>query len=116
MLENLKKIVQNIQAASETKKKRWLFVLSALAMILVVGFWVAYLNKTIVNLGPAEPTESTNQPSIQISKESPWQVFVTGLKAITSQIKDLIAATHKISIEVNSSNSTSSSEEIIPKQ
>ena len=116
MLENLKKIVQNIQAASETKKKRWLFILSALAMMLVVGFWVAYLNKTIVNLGPAEPAESTNQPPIQISKESPWQVFVTGLKAVTSQIKDLIAATRKITVEANPSNSTSSPEKIIPKQ
>lgn len=116
MLENLKKIVQNIQEANETKKKRWLFVLSTLIMILVVGFWVACLSKTIVNLGPAEPTESTNQPPIQISKESPWQVFVIGIKAIASQIKDLIAATNKMSLEVNPSDFASSSEEIIPKQ
>jgi flagellar basal body-associated protein FliL len=115
MLENLKKIVSNIQAASETKKKRWLFILSVLIMVLVVSFWMAYLNKTIVNLGTTEQAESNNQPQ-QISKESPWQVFITGLKTVTTQIKDLINTTRKITIETNPSNTTSTLEEIIPQQ
>lgn len=116
MLENLKKIVSNIQAASKTKKKRWLFVLSALAMVLVVSFWITHLDKTIVGLGTLEPTQPNNQSQVQISKESPWQVFVTGLKAVTGQIKDLINTTRKITIEANSSDSTSTLGEIIPQQ
>jgi len=112
MFKNLKNFIQNLQAAEETKKKRWLFLLSAIAMILIIGSWSVYLNKTIVNLGPAEPN---NQPAAKISKESPWQVFLTGFKTIISQIKELIAATRKISIEGNNPNFAPNSEEIIPQ-
>ncbi|MEK7624314.1 MAG: hypothetical protein AAB404_01115 [Patescibacteria group bacterium] len=114
MFKNLKKVVQNIQTADETKKKRWLFVLSALAMIIVISSWVVYLNKTIVNLGPAE-SEKNNQPLVKIPKESPWQVFLTGLKIITSQIKELVATTREISIESGAVDFATSSEKISPK-
>ncbi len=102
MFKNLKKIIQNIQAADEAKKKRWLFILSATTMILVISFWAVYLNKTIINLGPKAATESTdNQSSVQTSKESSWRVFLNGLKTIASQIKELITATRNISIDIN---------------
>lgn len=114
MFENLKRFIQNLQAADETKKKRWLFISSALAMILIIGFWAVYLNKTIVNLGPAK-SEKNNQPAIQIAKESPWQVFLTGFKIIISQTKALITATREISIEGGASNFSTSSEAISPE-
>ncbi len=110
MLKNLRKFFQNIQAADETKKKRWLFILSAIAMILIISFWAIYLNKTIVNSGQvatAEPTD--NQASAQTPEESPWQVFLTGFKAIVGQIKELITVARKISVEtVNPDFATSS--------
>jgi len=102
MFKNLKKIIQNVQTADEAKKKRWLFVLSAITMILVIGFWAFYLNKTITSLRSPETAESAdNQPSIQDSKESAWQTFLTGFETLTSQIKELITATRNISIETN---------------
>jgi len=105
MLENFKKTIQNIQTAEDSKKKRWLFILSALAMILVIGVWTIYLNKIIVNLGPAETEKKTSQQqSIQIPEESSWQIFIAGLKTISSQIKELIAQTREISIEANNPN------------
>jgi len=114
MFENLKKFIQGLRTADETKKKRWLFILSALSMILIISFWAIYLNKTIVNLGPTEP-KKTGQSSIQISKESPWQVFLTGSKIIIGQIKELMTATREISIEGNSSNFATSSEAVSPE-
>jgi len=89
MFESLKKFIVNLQKADEARKKRWLFILSALAIIVVVGGWVIYINKSVVNL---EITKTTEQSS--------WQVFQTGLKTIISQIKNLITASREISIEI----------------
>lgn len=114
MFENLKKFIQGLQAADETKKKRWLFILSALSMILIISSWAIYLNKTIVNLGPTE-SKKTGQSSIQISKDSPWQVFLTGSKIIISQIKGLMTTTREISIEGDTPNVATSSEAISPE-
>jgi Tfp pilus assembly protein PilO len=89
MFESLKKFIVNLQKADEARKKRWLFILSALAIIVVVGGWVIYINKSVANL---EITKTTEQSS--------WQVFQTGLKTIISQIKNLITASREISIEI----------------
>lgn len=112
MLKNLKKILQNIQTADETKKKSWLFILTAIAMILIIGSWVIYLNKTIANSGQAAKTESTdNQSPIQTSKESSWRVFLAGFKTIIGQIKELVTAARKISLEINNPDFATSSPE-----
>lgn len=95
MFKDLKNFIKNLQAAKETTKRRWLFVLSAVAMILVIGSWTLYLNRTIVNLGE---TEKNSSPT-KISQESSWQVFLTGLKMIASQIKEKFTAGRQIYIE-----------------
>lgn len=89
MFENLKKFIKNLQAADEARKKRWLFVLSAMMMIVVVGIWGLYIKKNIPNLEISE----------EISKQSSWQVFQKGLETVISQIKNLINAGREISIE-----------------
>ena len=99
MFKNLKNFIQNLQAAEENKKKRWLFILSGAAMILVISAWALYINRTIVNLGTAEPTE---QPIAKTASEPFWQVFSTGIKTITDQIKNLIKTSREISIEGDS--------------
>lgn len=88
MFESLKKFIENLQAADEARKKRWLFVLSAIMMIVVVGVWTLYIRKSMPNLKINE----------EISKESSWQVFRTGLETIISQIKNLIKTGREISI------------------
>jgi len=100
MFENLKKFTEDIQNAGSQTKKRWLFVFSALTMILVVGLWVIYLNETIASLAPTNPVA---QAPIESIKESPWQIFKTGLQTVTGQFKDMVTATRKISIEYNTS-------------
>ena len=97
MFKNLKIFIQNLQAAEENKKKRWLFILSSAAMILVISAWLVYVNKTIVNLGALESTEPPTAP--KTTEESFWQVFSTGIKTITDQIKNLIKTGREISIE-----------------
>lgn len=110
MFESLKKIIQNIQAADEAKKRLWLYILSAIAMILVISGWVVCLNKTIVSLNPekttTEATEPANPTETQEPKESPLKVFMTGLKTITGQIKELITTTREISVENNFNQTT----------
>ncbi|MFA5084108.1 MAG: hypothetical protein WC475_01835 [Candidatus Paceibacterota bacterium] len=113
MLKNLKEFLQNIQAADETKKKRWLFIFSAIAMILVVGFWAVYLNKTIANSGQTAATEPSSQSSAQTPKESAWRIFLSGFKTIVGQMKELFTAARKISVEIGNSGFATSSPEIL---
>lgn len=101
MFKNLKNFIQNLQTAGESRKKRWLFILSGVAMILVISVWALYINRTIVNLGTAESTE---RPTAETASEPFWQVFSTGIKTITDQIKNLIKTGREISIEGNSSD------------
>jgi hypothetical protein len=100
MFKNLKNFIQNLQTAGESRKKRWLFILSGAAMILVISVWALYINRTIVNLGTAESTKQ--QTATKNASESFWQVFSTGIKTIADQIKNLIKTSREIIIEENS--------------
>ena len=81
-------------------------------MILIIGFWAVYLNKTIVNLGPAKSEKITNR-QFKLPKNL-LASFLTGFKIIISQTKALITATREISIEGGASNFATSSEAISP--
>ena len=49
----MKDFLTKIQKSEEKVKKRYLFIFSALAMIVIIGLWIFYL-KTIVNAGPRD--------------------------------------------------------------
>jgi len=89
MFEGLKKSVENLQASDENRKKRWLFVLSGLAMIIVIGLWLLYMKNNII---PASETPTAiNSPSF-------WQTFKTGLATIINQVENLIKTNRVINI------------------
>lgn len=74
MFKNLKKYLSKIQNSDEATKKRWLIASSAVAMILVIGLWLIYINWTIKSIG--DNIEKQNaEPGF-------WQIFKTGLKVV----------------------------------
>jgi hypothetical protein len=87
MFEGLKNFIENLQTANESRKKRWLLFLSALAMVTIIGLWLIYINSDMI---------ANSEINL---KQSSWQIFKTGAKTIISRIKDFIEASRIISIE-----------------
>lgn len=81
MLKNIAKFIKELQDSDEKRKRRWLFVLSALAISIVIVCWLIHLNKVIIGLGAGAETANAQ------SSNSFWQTFLVGLKIIGGQIK-----------------------------
>ena len=47
--------LEKIQSADEPKKRRWMVVITAVAMMIVVFVWLAYFNNLLQGVGGAEP-------------------------------------------------------------
>lgn len=80
MWQKLKKQLEKIQNSDETTKKRWFIGTTAVAMILVVGLWLIYINSTINSLN----SNSQNQgPTTEF-----WPILKTGLIVVGRSIKE----------------------------
>ena len=82
MFNKLKKKLAEIQNSDEQTKKRWLIGMSAIAMVIVVGLWLIYVNSTIESLGGSQEV-SKSSDSIGF-----LQVFETGLKVVGKSVKN----------------------------
>jgi uncharacterized oligopeptide transporter (OPT) family protein len=78
MFERLRKLLNNIQNSDESVKKRWLIASSALAMILVIGLWLVYMNWALNSF------DKTAQK--QESETGFWQIFKTGLNVVGESV------------------------------
>lgn len=86
-----KNFIEKLRSSDESVKIRWLIGLSAVAMIVVVSFWLVYLNYSIKTAGDSEN---------QKSEIGFWRIFKTGLKVAGDSIKSNIKNfTSKISGE-----------------
>lgn len=95
MLEAVKKHIEKIRDSDETSKKRWVVFSSAVAMLIVVGLWMIYLNLTSNKASLAGESEDA---SIRF-----WQIFKTGLSVTAQSVKDglmnLLTSERVINIE-----------------
>ena len=86
-----KNFIEKLQNSDESVKIRWLIGLSAVAMVIIVSFWLVYLNYSIKTAWDSENQKS----EIEF-----WQIFKTGLKVAGISIKNNIKIfTSKISSE-----------------
>ncbi len=83
MWQKLKKQLEKIQNSGEATKKRWFIGATAVAMILVVGLWLIYINSTVNSLG----NNSQNQEP-QGSTTEFWPILKTGLMVVGQSIKE----------------------------
>ncbi len=81
MWRKLKKQLEKIQNSDETTKKRWLIGVTAFSMILIIAFWLVYIN-WIININI---TSENHESSIES-----WQIFKTGLFVAINSIKESI--------------------------
>lgn len=65
--------IKNLQRADDATKKRWLVILSAVAMLIVLVVWARYFAASLVHPN-VEPVENQGF--------SFWETMGTGLKVI----------------------------------
>lgn len=80
MFETIKRHLNKIQNSDEATKKRWLIGATAVAMVLIVGLWLIYINSIINSLNNANQDQ---WPTIGF-----WPIFKTGLIAVGQSIKE----------------------------
>lgn len=85
MFKNLLKFIEKIRNSPEGIRRRWLVILSGSSMIVVIASWVLYIN-AVVQDTPSPVTESVEKTQ----KPGLAEVFLTGLKIVTVQIKDSV--------------------------
>ena len=71
----MKLLIEKIQNSSEQTKKRWLFIFSAVSMIIIISLWLVYLNYSLGEIAKDEQTEIGF-----------FKVFQTGLKVVGSSL------------------------------
>lgn len=76
-----KNFIEKLRNSDESAKMRWLIGLSAVAMVVIVSFWLVFLNYSIKTAGSSEN---------QKSEIGFWRIFKAGLKVAGSSIKNNI--------------------------
>lgn len=85
-MNSLKKFIRTLQTSDEATKKRFVFISSALCMVLLVILWVFYLNATLPNEGEGGTTNATlEQGSLVQAGTSHWQTFKRGISIISDK-------------------------------
>lgn len=120
-LEKIRSFLHELQRSDRVRKKRWLFGLTATAMILVIILWAVYIN----NVGlPALESSSASKQQIKKTEEnnlSTWEIFQRGLKEIFSDakkqfemskkmIEEQIQKTNEITIDATSTATSTNNE------
>ena len=82
MFQKIKNWLAKIQNSSESIKRRYLIIFTAISMVLVVSLWLIYTNSM---------TQYANQQlANQNSEVKFWQIFKNGLKIVGGLIKENI--------------------------
>jgi len=76
----IRELLTKIQNSDEKTKRRYLIIMSAITMILIIVLWLIYLKSTIQ--GVSQETVSQT-PNTQF-----WQVFKNGLSITSQSIKE----------------------------
>lgn len=71
--------LRRVQRSGENTKRVWLFVFSALAMLLVISFWFLYVRFTLPRIGGERAEEA------QEGGESFWRVMGEGARVMAQE-------------------------------
>ena len=83
-LNSAEKKLREIRRSNDAVKNRWLYGLSAISMIFVVGFWVLYLNAGIPRIGEEKKIVLNKE-----SKPSFLETFGRGFKIVALNIENV---------------------------
>ena len=77
MRDFLKRKLEEIRDSGRTRKMKWVVLMSAVAMAVIVCLWLFFLGQNMNRL-PAE-----NQTGAEVGK---WEIFKSGFKVLTEKI------------------------------
>ena len=75
-MERTGNFIQNLQNSDEPTRKKWLIILTAVTMVIVIGFWSVYINYRIQDVNALEAQKDA--PSFS-------EVFNSGLKILGAE-------------------------------
>lgn len=119
----IRKFVAKIQTSDDNTKKLWVAVFSVITMAIVVAFWGAYLNWSIVRVDDSGGSEFAAGLEAQRQKEISkgpgfFAIVFAGAKNIFEEVKNEVAekisTTNTIIIERQERNFTLEALEKIP--
>lgn len=84
LAEKTKRYIRKLQRSDESTKKRWLIGGTAGVMLLLIVFWVAYLQ---VSLPPVAEIGEVSAPLPEQKNETFFSVFVRGIGVVGAQFK-----------------------------
>lgn len=96
----MRKFIAKLQNSDETTKKIWLVFFSGISMMLVVSFWLVYLDRIVAQVGNPDGTPAIAQNS-QEKSDAPgfFAIFGAGVKTIFDALKEKLAVRNNIVIE-----------------
>jgi len=77
MAKTLGEFINQLQAKDGADKKRWLVGLTTVTTIIVIIFWLMYLNATLVAV-----VDPNNPPD-----PGAWDIFKTGLAVVSEKVE-----------------------------
>lgn len=85
MFEKLKNKLKQIQESDEATKKKWLIIMTAAAMVIVIGLWLVYINYSIKSVD-----NDIAEINLEKSETAFLEVFKKGLSVVGSSVKEKI--------------------------
>ncbi|MEK7634670.1 MAG: hypothetical protein AAB396_02210 [Patescibacteria group bacterium] len=87
MFEKLKNKLKQIQESDEATKKKWLIIMTAVAMIIVISLWLVYINYSIKSVNDEAVAIKTEK----LESETDFlEVFKKGLSVVGNSAKEKI--------------------------
>jgi signal transduction histidine kinase len=106
MIRTVTHFFLDLQKSDERTKKRWLVILAATTMLIVIILWVMYINITIQNLGDRESSAAQSDFSATFQTGSLILVKEIGAKLneLAYRLRSLAETTNSITIQPASVN------------
>jgi hypothetical protein len=89
-IERARRRLREIQRSSEKTKKRYLAVLSTLAMIIIVGLWFFYLNLTLPQPHADQEIVQVERARAEKNDDSFFKTISRGAENIFNDLKNQI--------------------------
>ena len=92
MIKMVHNFILKIQNSDESTKRFWLVALSGISMIVVIAFWLVYMNLTVVTVAPSQSDTAIAIENSRTSAPGFFAIFGAGAKIIYDKVAEIISA------------------------
>ncbi|TSC96491.1 MAG: hypothetical protein Athens071426_102 [Parcubacteria group bacterium Athens0714_26] len=99
-MDRFKKFIDGLGDLDEAAKKKLLWILTPVIMVVIIALWLVYINYNVVNLGGDIRSEEQKNETIS-NKPSFFEVLNSGIKVVGAKIKEIFTKNRVIDIQGN---------------